>query len=46
MNSEKNLSLGGLWMFGQFVDRYATDAYGPQSACWKQLTGLDKSVTW
>ena len=19
----------GLWMFGQFVDRYATDAYGP-----------------
>jgi xylose isomerase len=24
------LSFGaGLWMFGQFVDRYATDAYGP-----------------
>ena len=20
----------GLWMFGQFVDRYATDAYGPE----------------
>ena len=19
----------GLWMFGQFIDRYATDAYGP-----------------
>jgi xylose isomerase len=19
----------GLWLFGQFVDRYATDAYGP-----------------
>ncbi|WP_202624303.1 sugar phosphate isomerase/epimerase family protein [Steroidobacter agaridevorans] len=25
-----SLSFGaGLWMFGQFVDRYATDAYGP-----------------
>lgn len=30
MNSEKILTFGaGLWMFGQFVDRYATDAYGP-----------------
>jgi xylose isomerase len=30
MNSEKKLIFGaGLWMFGQFVDRYATDAYGP-----------------
>ena len=30
MNSEKQLTFGaGLWMFGQFVDRYATDAYGP-----------------
>jgi len=19
----------GIWLFGQFVDRYATDAYGP-----------------
>lgn len=26
----KNLKFGsGIWMFGQFVDRYATDAYGP-----------------
>lgn len=26
----KNLTFGaGIWMFGQFVDRYATDAYGP-----------------
>jgi xylose isomerase len=26
----KNLRFGaGIWMFGQFVDRYATDAYGP-----------------
>ncbi|QQS46260.1 MAG: sugar phosphate isomerase/epimerase [Acidobacteriota bacterium] len=25
-----NLKFGaGIWMFGQFVDRYATDAYGP-----------------
>jgi xylose isomerase len=30
MNSKKELTFGaGLWMFGQFVDRYATDAYGP-----------------
>jgi len=29
-NSKRRLSFGaGLWMFGQFVDRYATDAYGP-----------------
>ena len=28
--SARSLSFGaGLWMFGQFVDRYATDAYGP-----------------
>jgi xylose isomerase len=27
---ERRLTFGaGLWMFGQFVDRYATDAYGP-----------------
>jgi len=27
---EGRLTFGaGLWMFGQFVDRYATDAYGP-----------------
>ncbi len=26
----KSLKFGaGIWMFGQFVDRYATDAYGP-----------------
>jgi xylose isomerase len=26
----KNLTFGaGIWMFGQFIDRYATDAYGP-----------------
>lgn len=26
----KNYSFGaGIWMFGQFIDRYATDAYGP-----------------
>jgi xylose isomerase len=26
----KNLRVGaGIWLFGQFVDRYATDAYGP-----------------
>src|SRR5215510_10735659 len=26
----KDQSFGaGIWMFGQFVDRYATDAYGP-----------------
>src|SRR4030081_1991908 len=30
MNNKKELAFGaGLWMFGQFVDRYATDAYGP-----------------
>jgi len=30
MSNEKELVFGaGLWMFGQFVDRYATDAYGP-----------------
>ncbi|MGA7903543.1 MAG: sugar phosphate isomerase/epimerase family protein [Terrimicrobiaceae bacterium] len=30
MNNKKELVFGaGLWMFGQFVDRYATDAYGP-----------------
>src|SRR6185312_8746316 len=29
-NTKRRLSFGaGLWMFGQFVDRYATDAYGP-----------------
>lgn len=29
-HSGRPLSFGaGLWMFGQFVDRYATDAYGP-----------------
>jgi len=28
--SPEKLTFGaGLWMFGQFVDRYATDAYGP-----------------
>jgi xylose isomerase len=28
--TKSRLSFGaGLWMFGQFVDRYATDAYGP-----------------
>jgi xylose isomerase len=28
--SASKLTFGaGLWMFGQFVDRYATDAYGP-----------------
>ena len=26
----RNLTFGaGIWMFGQFIDRYATDAYGP-----------------
>lgn len=30
MSHKKELVFGaGLWMFGQFVDRYATDAYGP-----------------
>ena len=30
MSNGKELTFGaGLWMFGQFVDRYATDAYGP-----------------
>jgi xylose isomerase len=30
MSNKKDLAFGaGLWMFGQFVDRYATDAYGP-----------------
>jgi xylose isomerase len=30
MSNKKELTFGaGLWMFGQFVDRYATDAYGP-----------------
>ncbi len=30
MNNERKHTFGaGLWMFGQFVDRYATDAYGP-----------------
>ena len=30
MSSKGDLVFGaGLWMFGQFVDRYATDAYGP-----------------
>jgi len=30
MSSRQDLTFGaGLWMFGQFVDRYATDAYGP-----------------
>jgi xylose isomerase len=29
-NTERRLIFGaGLWMFGQFVDRYASDAYGP-----------------
>ena len=29
MSNKKELVFGaGLWMFGQFVDRYATDAYG------------------
>ena len=28
--SKKELTFGaGLWVFGQFIDRYATDAYGP-----------------
>lgn len=30
MSTRRELTFGaGLWMFGQFVDRYATDAYGP-----------------
>jgi xylose isomerase len=30
MSTKQELTFGaGLWMFGQFVDRYATDAYGP-----------------
>jgi len=30
MSQRKELTFGaGLWMFGQFVDRYATDCYGP-----------------
>jgi xylose isomerase len=30
MSTRQDLTFGaGLWMFGQFVDRYATDAYGP-----------------
>lgn len=30
MSTRHELTFGaGLWMFGQFVDRYATDAYGP-----------------
>jgi xylose isomerase len=30
MSKQQDLTFGaGLWMFGQFVDRYATDAYGP-----------------
>ena len=27
--AEKNKFGAGIWLFGQFVDRYATDAYGP-----------------
>ena len=27
---EESMRFGaGIWLFGQFVDRYATDAYGP-----------------
>ena len=30
MSQRQELTFGaGLWLFGQFVDRYATDAYGP-----------------
>ena len=30
MSTRQDLTFGaGLWMFGQFVDRYATDCYGP-----------------
>jgi xylose isomerase len=30
MTEEKTMRFGaGIWLFGQFVDRYATDAYGP-----------------
>ena len=30
MRSHKPYTFGaGLWLFGQFIDRYATDAYGP-----------------
>ena len=46
MNSEKKLTFGaGLWMFGQFVDRYATDAYGPPVGVLEAIVG-GKSVTW
>ena len=31
----------GLWMFGQFVDRYATDAYGPRVGT---LEAIDRAV--
>src|SRR4030095_1903535 len=30
MSTRQDPTFGaGLWMFGQFIDRYATDAYGP-----------------
>jgi xylose isomerase len=30
MSTQGTLTFGaGLWLFGQFIDRYATDAYGP-----------------
>lgn len=37
----KNLRFGaGIWVFGQFVDRYATDAYGPPV---DTLTAIDRA---
>ncbi len=41
MSDKKELVFGaGLWMFGQFVDRYATDAYGPPVGV---LEAIDKA---
>ena len=29
----------GIWLFGQFVDRYATDAYGPEVSTLEAIDG-------
>ena len=36
----------GIWLFGQFVDRYATDAYGPPVSTGSSvaITGLVPGV--
>ena len=35
----------GLWLFGQFVDRYATDAYGPPVSTWRRSSAPARSAT-